>query len=151
MLDIYNIPKSVSAFLFFFGYKEVVCILEGSLRKVPLYTVGIMKISCLLCCDYRISTARTEVMGVYLPQEISRGRSPRLISQYHNPRTRCRCLSHITALSAISRYTTVFSCCGTPLNCSVALLLPRCHSCVVGRARASPPSRCAEALFYIYI
>ena len=43
----------------------------------------------------------------------------------------CTCgryLSYTTALSVISQYTTVFSCHGTTLSCSVVPLLPRCHS-----------------------
>ena len=46
----------------------------------------------------------------------------------HNPRTCSRYLSYSTALSVISRYTTVFSCYGTPLSCSIIPLLPCCHS-----------------------
>ena len=94
-----------------FCYKEVVCILESSPRKVPLYTVGIMKISRNYC-----------VVSIgYL------SRMP-LSTNFPTSRTRGRYLSHTTALSVISRYTTVFSCCGTPLSFSVISLLPRCHS-----------------------
>ena len=98
----------------------------------------------LLCSSLSCQATNTDIGCLgrlsigYLPcvwglhtalQEISQGRSPRLISLgLHNPHMRSRYLSYTTVLSVVSQYTTVFSCCGKPLSCNVIPLLPRCHS-----------------------